>query len=432
MQVNQQFTIILLIRFKRDCISENFYKATHGLCEPIVSFLNKGIWEVNRILSFSGTNREESSSPIPPMSPETQNLFDILCEDETVTHDDQESTLITAPYILGAPGSVDSCNTDLTTPDDPLYSPTPLTSASRNIDPSLQTISSEIKQDVITINSPNILETPGSVDSCNKNLPTPDAPLYSPLTPASRNINRSFKTITTEKTQDVTPAYSPKNLAEPFSVDSCNADLLTPDAPLYSPITPVCHKPVQSADQNISENDFSSDDSVEDPDYCNSFHNVVENVQQNNNGNITAIGRPKKGRKRKFAEYTLSERKNRKYNNLPYQGRSNAVMPKIYKEFNCSCVRKCFLLVSNEKREAEFLKYTNIGSYEAQLMYIVSNVKETSTKRKYVCTNTKSEKRKPRKFSRSYNLSEVQVCKAMFTKTLQISSQKLTISLTKN
>lgn len=67
------------------------------------------------------------------------------------------------------------------------------------------------------------------------------------------------------------------------------------------------------------------------PDYCNSFHNIVENVQQNNNGNITAIGRPKKGRKRKFAEYTLSERKNRKYNNLPYQGRSNAVMPKIYK-----------------------------------------------------------------------------------------------------
>lgn len=138
--------------------------------------------------------------------------------------------------------------------------------------------------------------------------------------------------------------------------------------------------------------------------------------------NITQSGRPKKGRKRKNCEYTLSGRKQRKYDNLPYKTDSNkVVVPKVFKRSICSCNRQCFACIPEEDQKREFANFYNLRSYEAQLLYIVSNVKETKAKRHYVLRNPKSGKGKPREYSRKYSIGNTEVCKDMFVNTFQIS-----------
>lgn len=145
--------------------------------------------------------------------------------------------------------------------------------------------------------------------------------------------------------------------------------------------------------------------------------------------NLIQNGRPKKGRKQKNCEYTLSGRKKRKYDNLPYITDSKKVVaPKIFRRSICSCYRQCFASIPEEDQKREFY---NLRSFEAQLLYLVFNVKETKAKRHYVLREPKSDKRKSRECSRKYNLCNTEVCKDMFLKTFKISCRKIDVSLKK-
>lgn len=85
----------------------------------------------------------------------------------------------------------------------------------------------------------------------------------------------------------------------------------------------------------------------------------------------------------------------------------------------------------NRIRRKEFNKFITLGSYEAQLLYICSNVTETRKKRSYISENTSSQVKKPRIFSRTYRISNIPVCRDMFLNTFQVTTQKITISLKK-
>lgn len=56
-------------------------------------------------------------------------------------------------------------------------------------------------------------------------------------------------------------------------------------------------------------------------------------------------GRSKRGRKRKHTEYCLSEKKDRKYMNLPYHIKDKIVRSKEFYDYTCTCQHRCHLLV---------------------------------------------------------------------------------------
>ncbi|KAL0822827.1 hypothetical protein ABMA28_004824 [Loxostege sticticalis] len=129
---------------------------------------------------------------------------------------------------------------------------------------------------------------------------------------------------------------------------------------------------------------------------------------------VTSAGRPKKGRKRKYQDYTLRERKQRKYENLPYQGKTKYVNSLVFRDYTCSCSKKCHQLISKEKREVEFQRY------------------ETPKKRSYtVVHGNKSGNKKPKEFTRTYKIANVEVCRNMFVNNFQITPKKVDISLRK-
>lgn len=157
---------------------------------------------------------------------------------------------------------------------------------------------------------------------------------------------------------------------------------------------------------------------------------IDETVKENSN---IREGRPKKGRKRKFQEYTLRQRKERKYANLPYQGKTKYVNPVVFKDYTCTCRKQCHQLISKEQREQEFNKYVALQSYEAQLLFIVNSVKESPKKRTYtVITENESKKNKPREYRRNYSIGGIEVCRDMFVNNFQISPKKIDICLRKN
>ncbi|CAK1590203.1 unnamed protein product [Parnassius mnemosyne] len=141
--------------------------------------------------------------------------------------------------------------------------------------------------------------------------------------------------------------------------------------------------------------------------------------------------RPKKGRKRKHPEHTMAQKKNVKYANLPYHGKNKLMPSKNFIDYTCKCTRQCYFRVSEENRKEEFEKYVLLGSYEAQLLYILNNVKESPKSRSYTLINNKSGKKKARQYRRNYFICDIEVCKDMFTYNFQISSKKVDISLLK-
>lgn len=143
-------------------------------------------------------------------------------------------------------------------------------------------------------------------------------------------------------------------------------------------------------------------------------------------------GRPKKGRKRKYPEHSLAQRKERKYANLPYQGKNKRVSSKVFRDYVCPCKRQCFTLVSQEKRKIEFDKFVTLGSYKAQLLYIINNVKESPKARAYtVLSGNKSGKNRKRTYRRKYYISDIEVCKDMFVNNFQISTKRIDVCLLK-
>lgn len=139
-------------------------------------------------------------------------------------------------------------------------------------------------------------------------------------------------------------------------------------------------------------------------------------------------GRPKRGRKPKM-NTNREVNKTMRYQNLPYATYKNEVVPaKKFKDYTCSCLKRCARVISKQRREIEFKTYNTLGSYIAQTFYLISNVKEIPKKRSYT---TSSIKKTNRQFSRVYMLDGVVVCKDMFLNTLQVSPQKITGGLKK-
>ncbi|CAH1646166.1 unnamed protein product [Spodoptera littoralis] len=140
-------------------------------------------------------------------------------------------------------------------------------------------------------------------------------------------------------------------------------------------------------------------------------------------------GRPKKGRKR-IGIFPRCEIKKRKYDNKPYTDRKhNLIQPKEFRNMQCSCKKMCSNLVSTEERRKEFNTYMHLGSYTAQMLYITKCVEEINKKRTYQPDPNKTSK--PKEFTRVYNLGGKIVCREMFLKTLQITTQKVDTALKK-
>lgn len=66
-----------------------------------------------------------------------------------------------------------------------------------------------------------------------------------------------------------------------------------------------------------------------------------------------------------------------------------------------------------------------MGSYEAQLLYIVNSVSEFPKKWSYVCNDKTVKKHNPKQFSRMYTLAGTHVCREMFVKNFQITTKKV-------
>lgn len=146
-------------------------------------------------------------------------------------------------------------------------------------------------------------------------------------------------------------------------------------------------------------------------------------------------GRPKKGRKLKFGEFNRSERKQRKYTNQSYVNtKGKQISPKVFSDYDCQCQQKCNEQVSRNLREIAFNSFYELGSYNAQTMFILANVKQVPKKRSYRVVTTGSSNttsNKQKQFSRIYSLSGIKVCREMFIKTLGISPQRVTVCLKK-
>lgn len=155
------------------------------------------------------------------------------------------------------------------------------------------------------------------------------------------------------------------------------------------------------------------------------------NVDKEDVRSDLGTGRPKKGRKR-INSQLRSERKYNKYNNLEYTTTKNIkINPKVFNDYKCTCLKNCASLLTVEKRKEEFEKFVNLGSYNAQLLYIGSCIKEQNKKRSYTMTDVPVEKKKPKLFHRIYPINGVNVCRNMFLNTFQITTQRVTVTLKK-
>ncbi|XP_028167675.1 uncharacterized protein LOC114358018 [Ostrinia furnacalis] len=163
--------------------------------------------------------------------------------------------------------------------------------------------------------------------------------------------------------------------------------------------------------------------------------NTEENFVEDSNTDqiLSSVGRPKKGRKRKHPEFTIAQAKTRKYKNKSYLTKKKYVDPKVFHDYSCSCQKKCYQLVSLEKRQEEFEKFVTLGSYEAQALYIAKTVRENKKTRSYtVLKGNKSGKKRPREYTRTYSLCGIDVCRDMYINNFQITTKKVDISLKKN
>lgn len=180
---------------------------------------------------------------------------------------------------------------------------------------------------------------------------------------------------------------------------------------------------VELMSENITEN------------YRNNNCDIAINENSENKvGNASPQGRPKKGRKRKNKEHSFIQTKTRKYANLPYHTKKKHVEAKVFRDNSCTCVKECHRLVPKDKREEDFQKYVTLGSYEAQLLFIVNCVKETPKSRSYTVTTENQSRgvKKTKVYTRTYTICGIKVCKNMFLNHLQITPKKVDVSLKKN
>lgn len=137
--------------------------------------------------------------------------------------------------------------------------------------------------------------------------------------------------------------------------------------------------------------------------------------------------RPKRGRKRKSMNLTRAENKKAKNTNKTHYDYKRRILveKKLDETFQCSCSKKCCTAISLAQRQQCFKKFWELGSYDAQTTYIGALVKEYDKKRTYGMG------KRPKKFSRNYQLDGVLVCRETFIKTLCISTKRVNSALMK-
>lgn len=181
-------------------------------------------------------------------------------------------------------------------------------------------------------------------------------------------------------------------------------------------------------DVSVVASDYDSDDSVADPLYEPVQRHVVadsSNIREDDLNELNE-GRPKKGRKRKFADQSRQEGKKRKNSNLTYfNSRGCKKESRSFIDFNCECKLNCPQSVSTEARKLEFEKFWALESYNCQNTYIAAAVGEFPKKRNYG-RNTER-----RQFSRCYKIADKTVCREMFVKTFGISPCRVNTAIKK-
>ncbi|GIY94351.1 DUF3824 domain-containing protein [Caerostris extrusa] len=105
---------------------------------------------------------------------------------------------------------------------------------------------------------------------------------------------------------------------------------------------------------------------------------------------------------------------------------------------------KCKEILSAAERKQEFQKFWELGSYEAQAIFLIARVDEQVTKKSAKQKKDKKDdsdeaekvdspdgRKCKRQFSRTYILKSKQVCRNMFVKTLGITSKRINTALVK-
>ncbi|GFY49595.1 DUF3824 domain-containing protein [Trichonephila inaurata madagascariensis] len=153
----------------------------------------------------------------------------------------------------------------------------------------------------------------------------------------------------------------------------------------------------------------------------------------------------KKGRKVKSNKSQWRKEKGNKYLNKPYRNYKGVeIKSKEFIDYDCKCQMKCRDILSAAERKQEFQKFWELGSYEAQAIFLIARVdeqvtkKSTKKKKDKKDENQESEKvdtpdgkKSKRQFSRTYILKSKQVCRNMFVKTLGITSKRINTALVK-
>ncbi|GFT38501.1 DUF3824 domain-containing protein [Nephila pilipes] len=153
----------------------------------------------------------------------------------------------------------------------------------------------------------------------------------------------------------------------------------------------------------------------------------------------------KKGRKVKSNKSQWRKEKGNKYLNKPYRNYKGVeIKSKEFVDYDCKCQMKCREILSAAERKQEFQKFWELGSYEAQAIFLIARVdeqvtkKSTKKKKDKKDENEESEKvdtpegkKSKRQFSRTYILKSKQVCRNMFVKTLGITSKRINTALVK-
>lgn len=148
----------------------------------------------------------------------------------------------------------------------------------------------------------------------------------------------------------------------------------------------------------------------------------------------------KKNRKIKSNKSQWRKEKGNKYLNKPYRNYKGVeIKSKQFVDYDCQCTMKCREILSATEREQEFQKFWELGSYEAQAIFLIARVDEQTTKKsakkkkddKDEDSSGSEGKKSKRQFSRTYILKSKQVCRDMFVKTLGITSKRINTALVK-
>lgn len=148
----------------------------------------------------------------------------------------------------------------------------------------------------------------------------------------------------------------------------------------------------------------------------------------------------KKSKKLKSNKSQWRKEKDNKYLNKPYRNYKGVeIKSKEFLDYDCHCTMKCKEILSTVERKQEFQKFWELGSYEAQAIFLIARVDEQTTKKsskkkkgdKEEDNSSNEQKKSKRQFSRTYILKSKQVCRDMFVKTLGITSKRINTALVK-